>query len=204
MDLYPFFLECSKQCTDNAEKQVYESLGFGKNDFFVKRDTGIVLITPKGEYPIPQFYSTEEHNKLKDMLWNTNDAYDVMQNNIKEAYRQWINVKKKDKIRLINHYVLHCNEDRCIDKCILYKSMITIAMVIKLLLTEDFTYKNGKITNINKCITKDDFYNLDVDLYFPTSPLKSSLKSTWLKWLKSIHDASAAGSTDNESVCSRY
>lgn len=192
MDIYPFFLECSKHYENDHKKKTLESLAFGCSDLIMKRGKNTkVLITSKGEFIIPNHYTDAMKMKLDEFLWNSTDGYYKMQNDIKESYNTWINVKKKDKLRMIDYYVLskHQKDDMSFNDIIILKSIITIALMLKLISAENIVYSDGKIMDIKETFTKDKFNALEVPLYFPQSA-KHKLKTVWTKWLKSV-DASA-------------
>lgn len=184
MDIYPFFLDCCKHHTDDNKIKLLESLAFGNSDLIITRGHNMkVLITSKGEFIIPDHYTKTSGLKLDEFLWNSTDAYYKMQDDIKTSYESWNNVKKKDKLRMIDYYVL-C-KDLSMNEIIIIKSIIAIALMLKLIFPENIEYKDGKIINIDEELIKSRVQSLDIPLCFP-QPAKRKLKNIWIKWLKSI------------------
>lgn len=196
MDIYPFFLECCKHHTDENKIKMLESLALGNSDLIMKRGkTTRVLVTSKGEFIIPDHYTETLGLKLDEFLWNSTDGYYKMQNEIKQSYNSWNNVKKKDKLRMIDYYVL--SKTKPFKESILLKSIITIAFMLKLINSDNITYQNGEIIDIDEPSIKDKVYAIDIPFTFPDAT-KHKLKTVWLKWLKSVDSESI--NNDKQSV----
>lgn len=185
MEFFPFFLECSKHQTDEHKKKTLEALAFGSTDLIMSRGNAKVLVTSKGEFVIPTQYTETLRLKLDEFMWNSTDGYYKMQEDIKKSYNSWINVKKKDKLRMIDRYVL----DKCasFSEVLILKSLITIALMLKLINIENITYENGKILDVDEELAKNRLNTLETPLNFPSS-IKSKLRNAWIKWLKSNSD----------------
>jgi hypothetical protein len=107
MNFYPFFLECSKNETNKENKRYLELLGFGKCGMIIDNDDGTsTLVKEKGKFKIPVTYSVQLHDELNQLLWTKNNEFEKMEATIKESIKQWVNVKKRDQLRLIDQYVL--------------------------------------------------------------------------------------------------
>lgn len=196
MDIYPFFLECCKHHTDDNKIKTLESLALGHSDLIMKRGKNtMVLVTSKGEFIIPDQYTETLGLKLDEFLWNSTDGYYKMQNDIKKSYESWTNVKKKDKLRMIEYYVLSKNKP--FDESIILKSIIIIALMLKLINVSNITYQEGEIIDMDENFIKDRIYSIDIPLAFPPAT-KNKLKNTWMKWIKSLDTPSS--NTDKQSV----
>ena len=150
-NFYPFFLECSKRETNPHRKRHLELLGFGKGGV-INNDT---YITDKGSFKIPQRYSDEERDKLNKLIWDEDTDFQQMEKEIKDSIKMWVNVKKRDKLRIIDKYILQLECDTREKKLI--KSVITIALILRLLETNDIVYKDFEIKNIGGTFNVDYF-----------------------------------------------
>jgi len=67
-NFFPFFLQCSKEEVDKDRKKELEKLAFG-NALVITKDNENVLITGTEEFIIPDYFSLESWDELKNMLW---------------------------------------------------------------------------------------------------------------------------------------
>ena len=107
MTFYPFFLECSMKEIDLIKKKHLELLAFGKTGMFGES----VYITENGDFKIPKVYSDEERDKLYQLVWSSDIEFSRMEKKIKEHFNTWKNLKKIDKLRMIDKYVLSLDCD---------------------------------------------------------------------------------------------
>ena len=130
-EFYPFFLECSMKETDTYKKRHLELLAFGKGGLI--RDS--VYVTGNGNFQIPKIYSDEERDRLYNLVWNGETEFSRIEKEIKEHLSTWENLKKRDKLRMIDKYVLNldCN---FIEKKNA-KSAITSALLLHLLKSDE-------------------------------------------------------------------
>ena len=103
MDVYPFFLECSKN-EIGARRKKLQQLAFGKGGLFLKRKNHHVLVVDGGEFVIPKHFTHKSYIPLRNILWPDDDYY-RLQKAISEAKKLWVNVKK-DRLHLIDEYIL--------------------------------------------------------------------------------------------------
>lgn len=147
MRFYPFFLECSKRETVRERKRQLELLGFGKCGLIIDEEDGTsTLIKDRDKFRIPIAYSDDDRNRLNMILWGEDSDFDRMENTIKESIKQWANVKRRDKLRIIDKYVLQLECD--IREKKLIKSVITIALILRMIQSNDIVYKDFEIKNI--------------------------------------------------------
>lgn len=183
-NFYPFFLECSKRETNPHRRRHLELLGFGKGGVILDElnDTP-TYVTDRGSFKIPKRYSDEERDKLNKLIWDEDTDFHQMENDIKDSIKMWANVKKRDKLRIIDKYVLQLECD--IREKKLIKSVITIALILRLLETNDIVYQDFEIKNIGGTFNVDYFTRLAKST--PTTesrsqsstPCKVSAKEIW-------------------------
>jgi len=95
---FPFFLECSKQEVDKDRKKELESLTFG-NALVITKGNKNVLITGTEEFVIPDDFSLESWDELKNMLRKN-------QNTITDISNSWNVTKRRDKIRRLDNLII--------------------------------------------------------------------------------------------------
>ena len=143
MIFFPFFLECSMKEIDLIKKKHLELLAFGKTGVF--RES--VYITENGDFKIPKVYSDEERDKLYQLVWSETE-FNQMEKKIKEHFNTWKNLKKIDKLRMIDKYVLSLDCDFEEKKKI--SGELKNAFLIKSIKPQDIVYENFQITQIKK------------------------------------------------------
>ena len=95
---FPFFLECAKQEVDNDRTTQLENLAFG-NALVITKANKNVLLTGTEEFVIPDDFSLESWDELKNMLWKN-------QNTITDISNSWNVAKKRDKIRRLDSLII--------------------------------------------------------------------------------------------------
>ena len=147
MRFYPFFLECSKRESIKERKRQLELLGFGKCGMIVDYPDGTsVLLRDGGKFFIPSTYTDDGKNMLNKILWDEDTDFSKMEQEIKDSIKQWANVKKRDKLRIIDKYILQLECD--IKEKKLIKSVITIALILRMIGANDIIYQDFEIKNI--------------------------------------------------------
>ena len=139
---FPFFLECTMKETDMIKKRHLEHLAFGKAGVF--RES--VYVTENGDFRIPKVYSDEERDKLYKLVWNDDTEFSQMEKKIKERLSTWSSLKKSDKLRMIDKYVLSLDCDFEEKKKISGKLKTLILIIV--LNPKDIEYENFKILRI--------------------------------------------------------
>lgn len=186
MRFYPFFLECSKRERMSERKRELELLAFGKCGMIIDNEDGTsVLIKNKNSFVIPKIYTDKARDILYLMLWDEDNEFDRMASAIKESIKQWANVKKRDKLRIIDKYVLQLECD--IKEKKLIKSVITIALILRMIQTNDIVYQDFEIKNIEGTFDCNYFINAAGDPIASKSSrshsinTKISAKDIWKK-----------------------
>ena len=143
MIFFPFFLECSMKEIDLIKKKHLELLAFGKAGVMISN----LYVTENGNFIIPRNYSDEERDKLYQLIWNETE-FSQMEKKIKEHFNTWKNLKKSEKLRMIDKYVLTLDCDFEENKKI--SGELKNAFITKSLSPQDIVYENFQITQIKK------------------------------------------------------
>ena len=144
MIFFPFFLECSMKETDRLKKRHLELLAFGKAGVMIT--SSHEYVTENGNFKIPKVYSDEERDKLYQLIWNEMSEFSQMEKKIKERLSTWSSLRKCDKLRMIDKYVLTLDCDLEEKKKISGK--LKTLILIKELDPKDIVYENFQITQI--------------------------------------------------------
>lgn len=148
MEIYPFFIECSKYY-DNFKSKQLQRLAIGQGALIVSRKCEKVLITANDEFVIPERYSDSERIRLEEKLWShENTDFHKMQKEIRESRKTWVNTKKKEKLRLLDNYIFSEYENQPIDEILFVRSVIKLAMILKLIKNQDIVYKDFKVVSV--------------------------------------------------------
>jgi len=139
-NFFPYFLECSKKEKDKKRKKDLENLAFN-NSLIILRNDKYSLLTERGEFIIPEKFSQTSWNELKEKLWGGFKDYNNMEEEIKDNFSSWSNIKKRDKIRKIDNLIIkNINEDR---KYI--KTALAIFFLLKVIKDCDIEFKEFEI-----------------------------------------------------------
>jgi len=174
-NVYPFFIECSKHYErDSLKYSTLVDLAVGKRGIFIKRgekEVNTYIVTRSGEFEIPKTYSTEKQLEFQHKWWGYNDGFTQMRETIKESRKNWNTTKKKDKIYLFHKYISSLNID--ISYKILFSSLLTFALLLKVFKLSDISYDQFEIKKVNEHFFKKDTYRNIKFLYDYSIPLSS-------------------------------
>ena len=149
MIFLPFFLECSMKETDMIKKRHLEHLAFGKAGVMITSSHESVYVTENGNFKIPREYSDEERDRLYKLVWNDEmSEFSQMEKKIKERLSTWNSLKKSDKLRMIDKYVLSLDCDFEEKKKISGK--LKTLILIKVLNPKDIEYENFHIRQVHE------------------------------------------------------
>lgn len=154
--VYPFFIECSKYEYGQRRQQL-QRLAFGRGGLIVRKKLSNVLVVDGGEFEIPNTFSESARQCLKNILWPENTDFFVLQKTILEAKRNWINAKKKEKLRLIDLYVIENNKSFNGVTVNIMRAIISMALILKLITHKDIEYNNYEIESINYDFNEKSF-----------------------------------------------
>lgn len=177
MNVYPFFIECSKFYSDPHKQRLLQQFAFGRGGgFIIKRRDKNILVTSDGEFVIPSEYSDESRLELDKKLWKDDD-FEKMQQDIKSTRTLWSTTKKKDKLYLFYKYIATMNLS--INEKIILCHLITLTLLLKLIKPSDIVYKNFVLEKISDDLLKTDaIKNIDFSYDYST-PVK--IKKTTLE-----------------------
>lgn len=154
MNVYPFFIECSKYYSDPHKQKFLRQLAFGKGGgLIINRKDKNILITSDGEFVIPLFYSDEARLELEKKLWKCDD-FEKMQEDIKNMRTLWSTTKKKDKLFLFYKYI--ASLDFSMNEKIVLCNLITLTLLLKIIKPTDVVYKNYVIEHVNEDLFKNE------------------------------------------------
>lgn len=183
MKLYPFFLWCSHHEVDIAKKTYLEMLAFGKGCVI----TNNTLVVGSTRYTIPDTFSHEKWLELQTILWDKKSGFDLIEDEIREYNTVWSNLKKRDKIRKIDRYLIDkgggATGKAIIEGGATLKSLITVVLILRLIQTSCIKYNGYQIKSIDlsgatipRKLTEDRI------------PSKISLRNLWNKVKKDDDD----------------
>jgi hypothetical protein len=209
--LYPVFMECIPYCEDTYWKSIFEDLAYGKTPYncYISKDFLCCKIKKKDfSYKIerkdPEILYKEIYNLFLNKLGllspeekiNKKKNFIDIENNLKNSRKTWYDIKKKNiKETLIELYVTRMKQkySLSIAQAKYLYSVIYIALVFKVINSNDINYENGKIISIDgidffkkNIIIDKDLY--DIETYFsPEIVLETNLMSeNWEKYLKEL------------------
>jgi hypothetical protein len=181
MNVFPFFIECSKHYHNEPYKQKFlQKLAFGHGIHVIKRNDKNILITPNGEFVIPIVYSDKARRDLADKLWEAND-FTRLGTRIEDTRQSWHTARKKDKIYLIYKYTASLPDLTRSQKMVVCNLLI-LALILKMIKPTDISYKDGNITSVNNDLIKRETYtqmNFTFDYSVPQRTRTTDLSTTY-------------------------
>mgnify|MGYP000214847084 FL=1 len=157
INVFPFFIECSKHYQHDLYKQKFlQRLAFGNGIHIIKRKDKNIMITANGEFIIPSAYSDNARKELVGKLWEINE-YTRLGDCIEDMRRTWHTARKKDKIYLLYKYVAGLTDISRQEKKVMCNILI-LALLLKMIKPTDITYKDSKIVDVSDHITRKETY----------------------------------------------
>jgi len=157
MNMFPFFIECSKHYQDEPHKQKFlQKLAFGHGIHIIKRKDKNILVAPYGEFVIPATYSDKARRDLASKLWEVND-FTRLEDCIENTRQTWHTTRKKDKIYLLYKYVTSLTDLTRSQKMAVC-NILVLALLLKMIKPMDIDYKDSKIANVNEDLIKRETY----------------------------------------------
>lgn len=157
MNMFPFFIECSKHYQDEPHKQKFlQKLAFGRGIHIIKRKDKNILVTANGEFTIPVNYSDKAHKDLAIKLWEVND-FTRLGDCIEDTRRTWHTARKKDKIYLLYKYVAALPDLTRSQKKVVCNTLV-LALLLKMIKPVDLEYENSKVVGVNEDLVKRETY----------------------------------------------
>ena len=157
MNMFPFFIECSKHYQDEPHKQKFlQKLAFGHGIHIIKRKDKSILVTPNGEFVIPAVYSDKARRDLAGKLWEVND-FTRLGDCIEDTRQTWHTARKKDKIYLLYKYVASLPNLTRSQKMAVCNILI-LALLLKMIKPTDLDYRDSKIAGVSEDLMKRETY----------------------------------------------
>ena len=145
METYSFFFECSKY-EAGVKQDIFVQLALGHCGLIIKRKHCNVLVLSDGGFVIPKTFLLDAYKKLSKNLWKENSEFHRIQHIIMKAKKTWANTKKRDKLRLIDQFVL--DRKLSFEESIHVKALLTLKIILKLIDASDIIYTDNKILSI--------------------------------------------------------
>lgn len=210
--IYPFFLECCSYAKDTFWETVFEDLAYGITPYGTYINNDLLCCSyknkefsyklerkdPKTLYEdLYRLLSVKagilsQRDKQKKRLEFHNVGKDI-----RESRQKWSDIRKKNvRDLLIEKYVISLQNKHSltIKQARYLLSVITIALVSKVITSKDINYKDGKILHIDgieikdgKAILTKDIYDTNTDYSIKEEEIpENKLSSHWDKYLKQL------------------
>ena len=209
--VYPIFLECCAHASDTFWENVFEDLAYGKTPYgtYISKDFLCCSYRKKDfSYKIErkdakQVYD-EVHNLLVTKLGlfspqervRQKKVFDEYEDSMKFSRDSWSSIRKKSIKELLielfvsrmkNKYGLTLKQSRHL------LSVIFMAMVFKVITSDDIEYKEGWILSINgiefsqgKVVIIPNLYDINLNLAPKPIINKKLMSDNWTKYLKDL------------------
>lgn len=177
MNMFPFFIECSKHYHDEPHKQKFlQKLAFGHGIHIIKRKDKYILVAPNGEFVIPTAYSDQARRDLACKLWDVND-FTRLGDCIESTRQTWHTTRKKDKIYILYKYVASLANLSRVQKMAMC-NILVLALLLKMIKPMDLEYQDSKITAVNEDLIKRETYTQMNFIYDYSVPQKIHPRET--------------------------
>ena len=209
--VYPIFLECCAHASDTFWENVFEDLAYGKTPYgtYISKDFLCCSyqkkdFTYKIERKDAKHVYDEVHNLLVTKLGlfspqervRQKKVFDEYEDSMKFSRDSWSSIRKKSiKELLIELFVARMKKKHALtlkqSRHLL--SVIFMAMVFKVITSDDIEYKEGLVQSINgiefsqgKVVIIPNLY--DINLNFASKPIinKNLMSDNWTKYLKDL------------------
>lgn len=181
MNVYPFFIECSKRYShDHLKKRFLEKMAIGKGIHVIDRKGKNVMVMPDKEFVIPNVYSDKHMKELDFILWKNDEVFHDLGQQIKEVRKSWQSTRKKDKMFLIYKYVSQI-PDITIEEKFLISNVLIMALLLKIMKPSDVIYDGSEISKVDDKLKERSTYtnlNFVYDYSIPSSLQNVSSKKT--------------------------
>jgi hypothetical protein len=213
--IYPIFLECCHHTDDTFWENIFEDLAYGKSPYGTYISKNFLCCSYKKKefsYKIEKkdakIMYTEVYNLLTNRLGllsqrekvQKRKAFTDVEDTIKDSRKKWSDIRKKNmKELLIELYVTRMKNKHSlsIKQAQYLLSVVLIAMVFKVISSEDINYNNGRIDSIEgidfakkQVLIKRDLYNIEVNFAPHIVIDKKLMSDDWGKYLESLRKIS--------------
>lgn len=170
--VYPFFLHCCRETRDSFWRYVFEDLAYGKAPYGAYFSRGFLCCSFKGRefsYKVdPHRVTTQLFEEVRSILQERlglrscedlrkqRDKFheSSLQKGLSEC-EDWSTVKRKEtRSLLLTDYVLRLFPELKKSEIRKIYSLLSLALQMKLLVSDDLDIKNGRIVEIKKIVGK--------------------------------------------------
>ncbi len=209
--VYPIFLECCQYAKDTFWENVFEDLAYGKVPYgtYISKDFLCCSYRKKEfSYKIERKAVKQVHDEVYHLLVTKlrlfspeervkqKKAFDDYENNMKFSRNSWAGIRKKSiKELLIELFVTRMKKEYSLSlkQSRQLLSSIFMAMVFKVITSNDIKYNDGCIQSINgidfekgQVIIKRNLYNLKANIAPNIVLEKKRMVDNWTKYLKEL------------------
>lgn len=207
--IYPIFLECCQFAEDTFWENIFEDLAYGRYPYGTYINKGFICCSYKGKefsYKIERKDPNVLYNELyklfntrlgilsqKEKLKKRLDFHEA-EKIIKESRHKWGDIRKKNiKDLLIERYVIELRRKNnlSIKQSKHLLSLISLAILFKIITAKDITYEEDEIKNINgidvvdgEIVLKHDIYNIMPSASPKITTSSKKMSDNWSKYLK--------------------
>ena len=209
--VYPIFLECCQHASSTFWENVFEDLAYGKTPYgtYISKDFLCCSYRKKDfSYKIERKDAKQVHKEVHDLLVTKlglfspqervkqKKAFDEYESNMRFSRNSWSSIRKKSikellielfVTRMKNKHSLTLKQSRHL------LSAIFMAMVFKVITSDDIEYEEGGIQSIDgiefskgQVIINRDLYDLNACSAPRLVPGKSRMSDNWTKYLKTL------------------
>jgi hypothetical protein len=209
--IFPLFLECCQYTTDIFWENIFEDLAYGKPPYgtYISKDFLCCSYKKKEfsykiERKTPEILHSDIYLLLKNKLGLLSQkekiikraAFQNIEETMNETRKSWSKIRKKNiKDLLIEQFVINMRSKYFLSivQARYLRSVIFIAMVFKVITSNDINYQNGVILGIDgisfnkkEIIFERDLYNMDISISPDIYLEKNKMSETWEKYIKDI------------------
>ena len=209
--VYPIFLECCQHASDTFWENVFEDLAYGKTPYgtYISKDFLCCSYRKKDfSYKIERKDAKQVHDEVHNLLITKlglfspqervkqKKDFDEYESSMRFSRNSWSSIRKKSikellielfVTRMKNEYSLSLKQSRHL------LSAIFMAMVFKVITSDDIEYEEGGIQSIDgidfskgQVIINRNLYNLNVSVAPRLVLDKSRMSDNWTKYLKDL------------------
>ena len=207
MLIYPFFIECCKHTNDRFWKNIFEDLAYGITPYGTYINKDMLTCNYKDRefvYKIQKKDAKELYNdifnifKVKLSLMSRDEIIQKKDDMDKDVnfHEDWASIKKKNlKDVMIECYVLEMKNkyNLTIKQAKYLISIIFLAFVFKVFVTQDVVICEGKIQSINgleysegKILLKKNIHDIQVNLSPEIILNKKLMSDEWDKFIAAL------------------
>lgn len=209
--IYPWLLGCCEHCPNGFWETIFEDMAYSKSPYGTYISNDMLCCSYKNKefsYKIEEKDTLQIYQEIYDLLKNrlgllsqqdrakAQVDFQKAEEHLKEGRKNWGDIRKKNiKDMLIERYVIKTKKkySLSISQTKVLLSIISIAILFKVITANDILYDNGEILNIEGIKIEKKKVYLERDLYsitVNTSPEivndKKSLSKEWEKYMKEM------------------